>query len=190
MAERLLKCPICGQYGRKVDMVRETDKRHYHKEYCHGKFKKDKEATMIENQQWDDLYQYIIKLHDIVVLPKGNITRLKDLRAGFDTKAGKKERKWRSGPDYGLILDAYKLAESSIKWCITNKLKEANDTRAINYGISIMIDKLNEAFARRKAKLRQQEYAEINKNNDTYEIEEITYKPKTSQTNNNIADFL
>ncbi|KOS00917.1 hypothetical protein, partial [Paenibacillus polymyxa] len=77
-----------------------------------------------------------------------------------------------------------------IKWCITNKLKEANDTRAINYGISIMIDKLNEAFARRKAKLRQQEYAEINKNNDTYEIEEITYKPKTSQTNNNIADFL
>ncbi|MDR6779491.1 hypothetical protein J2W98_003771 [Paenibacillus peoriae] len=166
------------------------NKRYYHKEYCYERFKKEQEATRIENEQWDDLYQYVIKLHDIVVLPKGNITRLKDLRAGFDTRGNKRERKWRSGPDYGLILDAYKLAEGSVKWCITNKLKGENDTRAINYGISIMINKLNEAFAKRKSKIRQQEYIDINKDNDTYEVEEIAYKPKIHQINNSISDFL
>lgn len=189
MAERLLKCPVCEQYGHKDKMFREEDKRYYHVEYCHDRYLRDKEATRIENQQWDDLYQYIIKLHDIIVLPKGNITRLKDLRAGFDTKSGKRERKWRTGPDFGLMLEAYKLAEDSIKWCIVNKLDGSNDTKAINYGISIMIDKLNEAFARRKSKQRQQEYALINKDTENKEIEELVYKPKNVSLNS-IVDFL
>lgn len=152
LAERLLKCPICSQYGKKENMIREEDKRYYHKEFCHDKWKKEKEATRVEVQQWDDLYQYIIKLHDGIVLPKGNITRLKDLRAGFDTRYGKRERRYRTGPDYALMIEAYKLAEDSIKRCINNKLDGSNDTRAINYGISIMIDKLNDAFTRRKRK--------------------------------------
>ncbi|KAA9007266.1 hypothetical protein F4V43_01915 [Paenibacillus spiritus] len=148
MAERLLKCPICEQHGHKADMIRD-DKRYYHKEYCHGKYLKEKEETKIEVEQWDALYQYIIKLHDIIILPKGNINRLKDLRAGYLVKEGKKVRQWRSGPDYSLMLDAYLLAEDSIKWCIVNKLDGSKDTKAINYGISIMIDKLNEANDRR-----------------------------------------
>ncbi|WP_413986382.1 hypothetical protein [Paenibacillus polymyxa] len=186
---RLLKCPICSQFGAKEEMVRETDKRYYHKEYCHGKYLRDREATRIETQQWDDLYQYIIKLHNIVVLPKGNITRLKDLRAGFEVKSGKKSRKWRTGPDYGLMLEAYELARENIRWCIVNKLDGSNDTRAINYGMSIMIDKLNEAFARRVAWKRQMERREIDsETKDTY-IEEIKYISKKS-TNNDISDFI
>lgn len=166
LAERLLKCPICSQYGKKENMVREEDKRYYHKEFCHDKWKQNKEATRIENQQWDDLYQYIIKLHDIIVLPKGNITRLKDLRAGFDTKSGKRERRYRNGPDFLLMLEAYKLAEDNIKWCIVNKLDSGNDTRAINYCISIMLDKLNDAFVRRKNKEQQKEQFEKTKVTD------------------------
>lgn len=179
MAERLLKCPICSQYGKKENMVREEDKRYYHIEFCHDKWKKDKEATRVEVQQWDDLYQYIIKLHDIIVLPKGNITRLKDLRAGFDIKSGKRERKYRTGPDYALMLEAYNLAEDSIKWCIVNKLDGSNDTKAINYGISIMIDKLNDAFVRRKKKEYHREHLERTKvsNRDmSLDTEKIKYK--------------
>lgn len=149
MLARPVKCPICTQYGDREDMILE-DKRFYHKEHCHPKLLKEKEVKKRENEQWDALYQYIIKLHDLVVLPTGNITRLQDLRAGYTMRDGKKVRQWKTGPDFALMLDAYKLAEESIKWCIINKLDSGNDVKAINYGISIMIDKLNEANAIRK----------------------------------------
>ncbi|WP_431785903.1 hypothetical protein [Paenibacillus lactis] len=139
----------------------QEDKRFYHKEYCHPKFLKEKERKRIENEQWDTLYQYIIKLHDLVVLPTGNITRLQDLRAGFTMKEGKKVRQWKNGPDFALMLEAYKLAEDSIKWCIVNKLNGSKDAKAINYGISIMINKLNEANANRKKKARNKVETEI-----------------------------
>lgn len=187
----LVKCPICEQRGHKENMIQE-DKRYYHVEYCHDKWKRDKEATRIENQQWDDLYQYIIKLHDIIVLPKGNITRLKDLRAGFDTKSGKRERKWRTGADFLLMLEAYKLAEDSIKWCIANKLDGSNDTRAINYGISIMIDKLNDAYARRKKREYHQEHLERTKvSNQDMSLETEKLKSKNNKSDElDISAFL
>ncbi|ASA22613.1 hypothetical protein [Paenibacillus donghaensis] len=158
----LVKCPICSQREHKENMIQE-DKRYYHVEYCHERWKRDKEATRIENQQWDDLYQYIIKLHDIIVLPTGNITRLKDLRAGFEFKDGQRVRKWNTGPTFELMLEAYLLAEDSIRWCIANKLDGSRDTRAINYGVSIMIDKLNEAFARKKRREQHTEQFERTK---------------------------
>ncbi|MNH98286.1 hypothetical protein D3C73_510050 [compost metagenome] len=148
---RLLKCPRCGQCDHKENMIYdEQTKRHYHQLACYDNMLKDRESTRIENEQWDALYQYIIKLHDLVVLPKGNITRLKDLRAGYIMKNGKQVRQWRTGPDFSLMLDAYKLAENDIKWCIANKLDNSNDIKAINYCMSIMINKLNEANDRRK----------------------------------------
>ncbi|QWU14260.1 hypothetical protein SAMN04487895_101554 [Paenibacillus sophorae] len=187
MAERLLKCPVCEQYGKKEDMIREEDKRYYHKEYCHDRWLKDREATRIENEQWDALYQYIIKLHDIIVLPKGNITRLKDLRAGYLMKNGQKVRQWRTGPDYGLMLEAYLLADDSIKWCIVNKLDGSKDTKAINYGISIMIDKLNEAFARRKRKKEHEKQIRKTTTQDKTIKQEL--KSKNTYINNDDMDI-
>ncbi len=168
-------------------MKYEEDKRYYHLEYCHGKYLKLKTETAKENQEWDKLYQYIIKLHDILLLPKGNITRLKDLRAGYEVKQGKRVRKWRNGPDFGLMFDAYVLAEDSIKWCINHKLDGSNDVKAINYGISIMIDKLNEAFVRRRNRERQLQERILNK--EVTVIEEISYTPKRTNSND-ISDFL
>ncbi|MBX4152410.1 hypothetical protein K1X09_34500 [Paenibacillus lautus] len=105
-------------------------------------------------------------------------------------KDGKRVRQWRTGPDYALMLDAYKLAENSIKWCIANKLNGSKDTKAINYGISIMIDKLNEANDRRKLKMRQQQIIKSNKEDDqlnkNIEINYISKRPR----DNDISDFL
>ncbi|WP_220687763.1 hypothetical protein [Paenibacillus lautus] len=168
----------------------ERTKRYYHSSPCHIKLIKEREMTCRENEQWDALFQYIMNLHDLVVFPKGNITRLKDLRAGYIMKDGKRVRQWRTGPDYALMLDAYKLAENSIKWCIANKLNGSKDTKAINYGISIMIDKLNEANDRRKLKMRQQQIIKSNKEDDqlnkNIEINYISKRPR----DNDISDFL
>ncbi|OZB98130.1 hypothetical protein [Paenibacillus sp. XY044] len=136
--------------------MQREDKRFYHKEVCYKKYLDAKAATKRENEEWDKLYQYIIALHDLVVLPTGNITRLKELRAGYLIKNGEKVRQWRTGPSFELMYEAYQLAEESIRWCIANKLDGSNDTKAINYGISIMIDKLNEANQIRKSKKNQE----------------------------------
>lgn len=189
LPERKVKCPVCGQYGNKTDMI-QHDKRYYHKEYCYDRYLRDKEATRIEVEQWNSLYKYIMKLHDLVVLPKGNITRLKNLRAGYLMKEGNRVRQWRTGPDYSLMFDAYLLAEDSIKWCIANKLNGNKDTRAINYGISIMIDKLNEANMRQKNKQRQLEAINNeSQNNDFNNMSEVAYKPN-KKTNNDISKYL
>ncbi|MBT2759957.1 hypothetical protein J7E85_01660 [Paenibacillus sp. ISL-20] len=165
------------------------DKRFYHKEHCHPKLLKVKEVKKRENEQWDALFQYILQLHDIIVLPTGNISRLQDLRAGYTMRDGKKVRQWKTGPDFALMLDAYKLAEDSIKWCIVNKLDGSNDVKAINYGISIMIDKLNEANDRRKLKMRQQQTIQSNQKDDQLNKNtEIKYKKRSE--NNDISDFL
>ncbi|MGV2887200.1 hypothetical protein [Paenibacillus taichungensis] len=168
-------------------MKYEEDKRYYHLEYCHDKYLKLKAESVKESQEWDKLYQYIISLHDIILLPKGNITRLKDMRAGYENKNGNRIRKWRAGPDFGLMLDAYVLAEDSIKWNLANTLDGSNDVREINYCISIMIGKLNEAFVRRRNRERQVQEQKLNK--EVTIIEEISYTPKKTNSND-ISDFL
>lgn len=191
MLARPVKCPICTQYGDREDMIYEN-KRFYHREHCHQKFLSNKEVTQRENQQWDNLFQYLLRLHDVIVLPTGNISRLQDLRAGYTMKNGKKIRQWKSGPDFALMLDAYKLAEDSIKWCITNKLNGSNDVKAINYCISIMIDKLNEANEFRKNTLKHEQAQlrvdaqESKKDQNTY----IHKNNKNKKDNLDISDFL
>lgn len=189
--QRPVKCPICSQFGSREDMIQE-DKRFYHGEYCHPKFVKNRKATRKENEQWDELYQHIIKLHDLVVLPTGNITRLQDLRAGYTMKNGVKVRQWKTGPNFSLMLDAYKLAEDSIKWCIANKLEGSSSVKSVNYCISIMIDKLNEANEYRKNKLEQsQAQARVDvqeSRKDQSYLNKNTYNTKKDDLN--ISDFL
>ncbi|PZT57367.1 hypothetical protein [Paenibacillus silvae] len=136
-------------------MKYEEDKRYYHLEYCHSKYLKLKTETAKENQEWDKLYQYIIKLHDILLLPKGNITRLKDLRAGYEVKQGKRVRKWRTGPDFGLMLEAYKLAESVNRTAINTKIGQWADIQQVNYTITTMLGYLNDAYKNRQNKAKQ-----------------------------------
>lgn len=157
---RPVKCPICAQYGQKDDMKYGDDKRYYHVEYCHGKYLKLKAETARENQEWNNLYQYIIKLHDILLLPKGNISRLKDLRAGYENKNGSRTRKWRTGPDFALMLEAYSLAEQTNRNAINNKIGEWAVVSQINYTISTMLGYLNDAFKIRQNKSKQ-EAAEV-----------------------------
>lgn len=189
---RPVKCPICGEFGDREGMVFvEKSKRYYHVGSCIESHNKAQEETDRENEQWDKLYKYIANLHDLLFLPKENIFRLKSLRAGFEVKNGKRVKKYRTGPDYELMLDAYKLAEDSIRWNITNTLKGNNDIGAISYCISIMINKLNEAHVRRRKRIALQ--SEYEKNAVTLENKSIDKpeKPKVKkQDDMDITSFL
>ena len=170
----------------------EKSKRYYHASKCIEAYNKTQEETAKENEQWDLLNKYIVALHDLVLLPKVNIFRLKDLRAGFEVKNGKRVRKYRTGPDYELMLDAYKLADKSIKWNITNTLKGNNDVGAINYCMSIMMGSLNEAYVRRKRREKNEVQRIIDQgSNQQYhytDLKTIEYTKK--ETSNDISSFL
>ncbi|MFI2856912.1 hypothetical protein ACH6EH_07200 [Paenibacillus sp. JSM ZJ436] len=168
----------------------EKEKRYYHKGDCHNGLLKEREVTRRENEQWDALYQYVIKLHDLVVLPTANIVRFQDLRAGYTYKNGEKERQWKTGPGFDLMLEAYKLAEDSIKWCITNKLDNSNDTRSIYYCMGIMINKLNEANENRKLR-KERESAKLKTTTLDMQITEPEIKEvKIIKDDMDISSFL
>lgn len=143
---RKLKCAACGELGEKSEMTQNDKKKYFHNGKCYEEHLEHIEFLKKEKEEWDILYQYLLKLHNILVLPKSNIIRLQGLRNGEDLRQGKVHKKYKMGASYELIMDAYLLAEESIKWCILNKLNGKNDTGAINYCITIMLGKLNEAW--------------------------------------------
>ncbi len=163
-------------------------KRFYHTGDCYGKLTKEREMTRRENEQWDALYQYLIKLHDLVVLPTANIVRFQDLRAGYTYKNGEKERQWKTGPSFALMLEAYELAEENIRWCIANKLNGGNDIRSISYCMAIMVNHLNEANEQRKNERRQRQ-AQLRVEAQEKNKDQSHYKNKYNKNKNDEMDI-
>lgn len=165
---RPVKCGTCEilESDRSL-MVKNEKGKYFHKGKCYEEHLEYREFLKKEKIEWDALYQYIVDLHKLLVVPKSIITRLQGLRNGEDLKRNKK---YKMGAEYSLILEAYLLAEKDIKWAIANKLENKNDVRAINYCISIMIDKLNPAWRnRQKSKNAKVENKKLKK-----QIEEMT----------------
>ncbi|RXZ77962.1 hypothetical protein EBB07_28290 [Paenibacillaceae bacterium] len=141
---------ICGIQEDINLMVPANEKRYVCIEGCNNKYIEQREYTAKELEKWDELFLYVKELHQLIEMPKAIIIRLQALRNGYDVVKGKREKRFKMGAEYSLMLEAYALADDSIQWCIKNKLRGSNDVRAINYCISIMIGELNEAWLRRK----------------------------------------
>lgn len=159
-------CQICKVKDDTSNMIKEVNKKYYHNGECHDKYNEEIQFRRVELEKWDQLYKFLLELHGAVTIPVANVVRLQALRNGEDIVAGERVRKYKQGADYLLMLDAYKLAEDSIRWCIANKLNRNNDAKAINYCISIMLGKLNEAWVRQKNKKKQEESLKIKKENE------------------------
>jgi hypothetical protein len=180
---RKVKCRSCLRMDEKSTMILEEGKLYFHQGDCHEEYLRHKEFKRIEAEKWDQLYKYLLQLHSAVIIPVANVVRLQALRNGEDIVAGKRVKKYKQGVPYELMLEAYKLAEDSIRWCIKNKLNGSNDVKAINYCISIMIGKLNEAWVRQQNRKRQEEQQRKIQEQTTYadmsiENKNNTYKKK------------
>jgi hypothetical protein len=149
---RKVKCRTCSEKDEKSKMIRTEKGEYYHQGECYEKHLEHKAFIEKENEEWDALYQYVKELHGLVVVPKAIVVRLQALRNGEDVRRGKKIKRYKMGAEYSLMLEAYLLAEKDIKWAIVNRLDNKNDVQAINYCISIMINKLNQAWKNRQKK--------------------------------------
>ncbi|MET3209682.1 UNVERIFIED_CONTAM: uncharacterized Zn finger protein (UPF0148 family) [Paenibacillus sp. PvR008] len=123
MAERLLKCPVCGQYGHKADMVRETDKRHYHKEYCHERWKRERAFKQSEQEEKDSLTDKIVKIHRLqgrASIPHSFFPFIQDVR-NDSVLFGKINKRYKQGVSYKVIEDTYNYCFEKIEWARGNK---------------------------------------------------------------------
>jgi hypothetical protein len=187
---RKVKCRSCLKMDEKNIMVLEEGKLYFHQGDCHEEYLRHREFKRIEAEKWDQLYKYLLQLHSAVIIPVANVVRLQALRNGEDIQAGKRVKKYKQGVPYELMLEAYKLAEDSIKWCIKHKLNGSNDVKAINYCISIMIGKLNEAWQRQQNRKRQEENIMIGEKEEVNEVTNTDLVYKKKETTNDISEFL
>lgn len=187
---RKVKCPMCGLLEEnKLIMTQLEDKRWYHNKDCLEKKIKEKEFKLKELEQWDQLYQYIKKLHDLINLPPQLITRLQDLRNGQVFKNGSKVKLYKSGIEYDIILEAYKLASKNIEYSLKNKLDNSKDNRALNYCFSIMLGEINNVWENKKRKIkREEDMIREKEKNKPLNMNQPTYKKNYSD--NDISIFL
>lgn len=186
-----VKCKTCLETDEKSKMIKEKAG-YFHVEECHQTYIDHCNFKKSELEKWDRLYKFILSLHNIIVLPKANVIRLQALRNGEDIQNGQRVKKYKQGADYDLMYEAYLLAEKDIRWSIQNKLNENNDAKSINYCISVMLGKLNEAWKNRKIN-EEKEVLKARMLN-TYEVNdmsldtEVNYKKK--KTKNDISNLL
>jgi len=166
-------------------MIKTEKDGYFHEGECYQKYLDHKEFIKKENEEWDELYQYIKKLHNVVIVPPANVVRLQALRNGNDLKKGKPYKRYKMGAEYSLMLEAYLLAEKDIKWAIANKLDNKNDVQAINYCISIMINKLNQAWKNRQ-KNKEAKYENNRIEKQIKEMSEVAKRVRNIQNESSI----
>lgn len=168
MAPRLIKC----QYCTKVDSLKEAmvrGKKGFYHPQCYELFEKEQKQREVELTEWDNLYNHILKLHNLEILPTPFIVRLQELRNGTMTLNGKKLKKYKQGVKYSAILKAYELSESKIKYALNTKHFET-DIQALNYCYMIMVNEINAAYERLRT---QQQNKKVNKATVISDIEQL-----------------
>lgn len=123
------------------------------KNYIHNTCMDDHEKQLqlkeIKKQQWNELYEYLKVLHNVISIPPRNIKRLQD------------DLHKQKGYGFDLLLEAYKLSEDKIKWFINDVLKGNCDADGINKCITLMLNNgLNSAYQKGLERQKQQRQTE------------------------------
>lgn|GEM_PF-2504394 len=162
MAERLLKCPICEQYGHKDKMTRETDKKYYHNEYCHDRYLRDKAFKQKEREEMDSLINTIVRLHklqSVATFPRTFYPFIQELR-NDSVLFGKIERRYKEGLTYKTIEDTYLYCAEKIEWAKGNK-EFKNVMSELKYCFAIVKNNIENYFRDGKKISKQKAETEI-----------------------------
>lgn len=147
------------------------------------------ELSKIENQKWDDLYQYIRK--EIMNYPmtqplsKHFVLRLKGLRKGKFIANNKSNSLGEY--DFEIILLTFKINKLNILNGM-NRTEFNNEQHKINYIMTIIENKINDTVAMLEAKKKTDEKIE---NLEIVANENVAkYKKKTKKISKNLKDLL
>lgn len=167
---RKLICQWCGDKSPKSEMqqvkVGITTKvnKYYHKNECYEAFLKEEEFLAEEAIKKDNLYNTVMNIYDIKVLPKSFYMQIEGLRHGNRVfKRQNMGKRYREGYDYDLIEESYEYSKDSIEWSLENKAF-TNLANALNYGLSIIINNIYVVELRRDSRQSKDHLQEVSEN--------------------------
>lgn len=162
---RKLICQWCGEKSTKDKMVQVkvgvTTKvnKYYHEEECYQAYLEEEEFKEIEAVKRNSLYETIMKIYDVKVLPNSFYMQIEGLRHGNRVfKRQNMGKRYREGYDYDLIEETYLYSKDAIEWSLDNKAF-TNLANALNYGLSIIINNVYNVELKRDS-IRDREHME------------------------------
>jgi hypothetical protein len=165
-------------------------KKYFHFD-CFDKYKEEQEFKKREFTQWDCLYQYILKIHNVDLLDSRMIGKIQDLRNGSIKLNGEKIKRYKDGIGYDVIMETYKQQSNNIEWVIKNKNfdKKYNE---FSYVFSIILNNVNDINESLKTKKKQedQNIHKVNKTIGEYEDIKINLPKLKKKDEMDISDFL
>lgn len=197
---RLVKCNWCKEKENKETMFAEEKvteqlnkdgspritRKYFHND-CHSLYLQDKEQKEKELKALDQLYQYLIKLHNLDVLDGRMMEKIQDLRNGSIKVKAKKIKRYKEGVPYELMLDTYKFIEDRADYIKkTNEFK--TEWNEFSYIFGTMVNNINaikDAAVKRKTAERINKAIKINQ-----ETVEVQVKNSTKKDELDISDFL
>jgi len=166
--------------------------KYYHKEECYEAYLKEEEFKVEEALKRDSLYQKVMDIYDVKALPTSYYMQIEDLRHGNRIfKNQKIGKRYREGYDYDLIEETYDESRSAIEWSLKNKAF-VNLSNMLNYGLSIVINKIYEVERKRDTVKKREHMEEITNNTKdpiVFDDFETSYKKK-KEDNEDFFDML
>jgi hypothetical protein len=205
VAVKEVKCFYCKEKDDKDSMLCEENptgkfnqngtekiKRTYFHYNCHVEYKKVQEFKKVEFQQWDKLYQYLLKLHNLEVLDGRMIEKVQDLRNGSIKLNGKKINKYKNGIGYDVIFETYRQQSNNIDWNIKNRNYERK-WNEFSYIFGIILGSINDVNEELKRKEKQENQQEVQARESAKDFEDVCDKPaktKKKKDELDISSFL
>lgn len=194
MARKLI-CRWCGNKS-EIEFMEKVTKgktnKYYHKEECYEAYLKEEEFKAEEALKRDSLYQKVMDIYDVKALPTSYYMQIEDLRHGNRIfKNQKIGKRYREGYDYDLIEETYDESRSAIEWSLKNKAF-VNLSNMLNYGLSIVINKIYEVERKRDTVKKREHMEEITNNTKdpmVFDDFETSYKKK-KEDNEDFFDML
>lgn len=174
---RLLKCQWCKDSGEKDVMQKGVTKTGYIHIDCIPKYEEEQRRKKIEKEELNELYEYLLELHEAIEFPKWSMSKLVKFKNDKNIS-------------YKLILDAYKYAEDKIKWTLDNVVDCKNNASGFNAGITLMIKHgINPVYQQEQMrKKREEDRKKIKKIEPIATEEIINYKKQSNKKD--ISKFL
>lgn len=176
----------------KVGITTKVNK-YYHKDKCYEDFLAEEEFKREESIKKDSLYETVMKIYDIRVLPKSFYMQIEGLRHGNRVfKRQNMGRRYREGYGYDLIEESYMYSRDSIAWSLENKAF-TNLANALNYGLSIIINNIYVVEMKRDSKRGKEHMQEVSDNlrqSDPAIIDDFESSYKKKEKDENDISFL
>lgn len=198
--ERKLKCVYCGEYGLKseMDCYEKVSKGKTVRKYVHLSCKDDyeKKLDFLKNEKEEKikLYNTIMRVHNIKLIPRQFYPNIEDIRNG-SIMFGKIIKKYKEGVPYSIIDETYKQYEDEIIKAIKWKDEQVGfkDILAeLRYGLGVVRSKIDMVIRKKKQdeKIKQHNLlkAQYSYVDHIDYNEDLTYKPKENP--NDITQFL